>query len=60
MKGQDAREKIKKLIEAYLEDDFMEVPQLVDKIYADVVAVAVEDERSAWIDISAKRPELDH
>ncbi len=59
MKSEDARSKIVRLLrkELDLPPDIALV--LADKIYADVVATAVDNERETWISTLSRDPRYD-
>lgn len=60
MTGEDARLRAKQLLRKYLEITEEEAAFLADKLYADIVATAVDDERNIWVLLSARDPVKDH
>lgn len=58
MNSQSAINKIVDLLIRHLEVDDNEARYVAQKIYADIVAVSVENERNSWILMSTSAPDM--
>lgn len=59
MKKQEAVRRIVEILKKEFEHDVEILEFVSQKIYADVVATAVDDERNLWTILCARNPELD-
>lgn len=56
MKKAEAMKRMKKLILKSVDVEPAVAEYIASKIYADVVAPAVDDERNEWVEIAARKP----
>lgn len=58
MTREEAVKKLARILSDHIDGSETTLEYIATQIYADVVAVAVDDEREMWIMLSARNPDL--